>query len=129
GNMGETGCVSWMFKKLGVLQIEKSSISEDSLFELGLSLGCEDIKTEDSEYEVYTEIGIFEKAKAEIKNRDAHIKYAEIEMVPSSYIKIDKEGAKQVLRLIEALEENEDIQHVWSNMDIPDDLIKGDGSI
>ncbi|MEW6103474.1 MAG: YebC/PmpR family DNA-binding transcriptional regulator [bacterium] len=123
GNMGEAGCVLWMFKKLGVLQIEKPSISEDSLFDIGLSLGCEDIKTEDNEYEVYTDVGIFEKAKEELKNKGANIKYAEIEMLPSSYIKIDKDSAKQVLRLIETLEENEDVQHVWSNMDIPEDLL------
>jgi len=124
GNMGEAGCVSWMFKKMGVIGVSKESISEDELFELSLSLGCEDIKTEDNEYEVYTDVGSFERVKEGLKSKGANIKYAEIEMIPNAYIKVDKNASLQVLKLITSLEENEDVQHVWSNMDIPEDLLQ-----
>ncbi len=123
GSMGESRCVSWMFKKMGVISVLKSSIPEDEIFNLALSLGCDDIKTEEEEYEIYIDTGGFERVKEGLKARGANIKYAEIEMIPSSYIKIEPNSAKQVLKLIEALEENEDIQHVWSNMDMPEDLI------
>lgn len=124
GNMGEAGCVLWMFKKMGVIGIKKESIQEDTLFDLSLSLGCEDIKTEDTEYEVYTDVGSFERVKDGLKEKGADIKYAEVEMIPNTYLKIDENGAKQVMKLIESLEENEDVQHVWSNMDIPEGLLR-----
>lgn len=124
GNMGEVGCVLWMFKKMGVIGIEKENMHEDTLFDLSISLGCEDIKTEDIEYEVYTDIESFERVKEGLKEKGANIKYAEIEMIPNTYLKIDENSAKQVMKLIESLEENEDVQHVWSNMDIPEGLLK-----
>lgn len=124
GSMGEAGCVSWMFKKMGVIGIEKGSITEDAIFDLSISLGCEDIKTEDTEYEVYTDVESFERVREGLKEKGVNIKYAEIEMIPNTYIKIDENAAKQVMKLIESLEENEDIQHVWSNMDIPESLLK-----
>lgn len=124
GSMGSAGCVSWMFKKMGVVGIEKESITEDALFDISLSLGCEDIKTEDMEYEIYTDVESFERIKEGLKEKGVNIKYAEIEMIPNTYIKIDEKEAKQVMKLILSLEENEDIQHVWTNMDIPESLLK-----
>ncbi|HAW49503.1 TPA: YebC/PmpR family DNA-binding transcriptional regulator [bacterium] len=123
GNMGEAGCVSWVFKKMGVLGIDTSSINEDDLLEQAISLGADDIKTEESEYEIYVKPDNFEEVKNGLEKHGVKIKYAEIGMVPNSYIKINPQEAKQVLRLVEALEENEDIQHVWSNMDIPGELL------
>lgn len=123
GSMGSTGCVSWMFKKMGVIGIEKASIPEDTLYDLSISLGCNDIKTEDNEYEVYTDVENFEMVRDGLQKNGANIKYAEIEMIPNTYIKVDEKVAQQVMRLISQLEENEDIQHVWSNMDIPESFL------
>ncbi len=123
GNMGEAGCVSWLFNKKGVLTIDKKAISEDKLFEIALSAGAEDIKTEDDEYTITTKPNDFENVREAIKSQGLEIKQAEIEMLPQNYIKVPEKDARQVLKLVEMLEDNDDAQHVWSNMDIPDELL------
>jgi YebC/PmpR family DNA-binding regulatory protein len=123
GNMGEAGCVNWLFNKKGVLTIDKNLISEDKLFDLTVSFGADDITTEDDEYTITTLAENFEDVKEVIKSAGLEIKHAEIEMLPQNYIKIGEKEARQVLKLVEMLEENDDAQHVWSNMDIPDELL------
>jgi YebC/PmpR family DNA-binding regulatory protein len=123
GNMGEAGCVNWLFNKKGVITIDKNLISEDKLFDLVISSGAEDITTEDNEYTVTTLAENFEDVKEAIKSAGLETKQAEIEMLPQNYIKVAEKDARQVLKLVEMLEENDDVQHVWSNMDIPDELL------
>ncbi|MBU1261629.1 YebC/PmpR family DNA-binding transcriptional regulator [bacterium] len=123
GSMGEAGCVSWLFSKKGVLTVDKNLISEDKLFDLTVSSGAEDIKIEDDEYTITTNPGNFENVREAIKSAGFKINHAEIEMLPQNYIKIGEKEAKQVLKLVEMLEENDDAQAVYSNMDIPDELL------
>jgi YebC/PmpR family DNA-binding regulatory protein len=125
GSMGEAGCVSWMFSKKGVLTIERSAVTEDELLDIAITAGAEDIRTEDNEYEITTEPSHFEEIKKALEEAGITPKYAEIAMVPQSYIEIGEKEARQVLKLVESLEENEDVQHVWSNLDIPDQLLTG----
>lgn len=123
GNMGESGCVSWMFSKKGCISIDKNEISEDELLEMIMEAGAEDLKLEDEVYEITTEAHDFEAVKNALSQKGVKIKFAEISMVPQNYIKVDSNVARSVLKLIEALEDYDDVQEVYSNCDIPDEVM------
>lgn len=125
GNLGESGSVSWMFEKKGVIQIDSQSISEDELFEKILDAGADDMTTEDDVFVVTTSFEDFGKILESLKKMKLPIKEAEIEMVPKNTVKIeDEENAKKLLALIETLEDNDDVQNVWANFDIDDELLE-----
>ncbi|MEW6617836.1 MAG: YebC/PmpR family DNA-binding transcriptional regulator [bacterium] len=124
GNMGESGCVSWMFHKKGCLSVDKKEIGEDELLEMIMEAGVEDMKLEDEVYEITTDPQSFEEVKNILTKNGLKLKFAEISMEPQSYIKIDANTARSVLKLIEALEEDEDVQEVYSNSDIPDEVMQ-----
>lgn len=122
GNMG--GSVSWMFAKKGYFSIPKPGIDEDKLMNLALDLGAEDIKSDDEEnFEVITSPRDFEKVKEGLAKNNIKWAEAEITMLPNNYIKLDLQPAKQVMALVEALEDHDDVQNVYSNFDIPDEII------
>ena len=125
GNLAGAGSVSWMFSKKGYILIEKpADIKEDDLLNLVLEAGCEDMKSDEKNYEITCPPQDFEKVKAAIKNRGISWQLAEITMVPASSIKVTGPEAKQVLELVEALEEHEDVQNVYANFDIPDEILE-----
>lgn len=124
GNMAGTGSVSWIFHKKGYLLIEKSKVEEDRLMSIVLEAGAEDMKSEDSNFEVTTDIKDFEKVKQALKDAGIEPQVAELTMVPSSTIKVMGEHAKQVLALVESIEEHDDVQNVYSNFDIPDQILE-----
>lgn len=124
GNLGESGCVSWMFSKKGCISIDKNEIGEDELLEIITQAGAEDLKLEDDVYEIITEVQNFEAVKNALNKNNIKLKFSETSMVPQNYIKIDPNGARSVLKLIETLEDNEDVQEVYSNLDIPDEIIE-----
>jgi len=111
GNLGESGSVGWMFKKKGVLHFEKSKVNEDKLMADAIDAGAEDITTEESVITIETAPDKFEPASAEIT------------MIPTTTIKLEGEDAHKVLKLVDALEENDDVQKVHANFDIPDEII------
>ena len=122
GNMG--GSVSWMFAKKGYFSIPKAGTDEDKLMNLVLDLGAEDMKSGDEHnFEVITSTKDFEKVKEGLVKNNIKWEEAEITMLPSNYIKLDLQPAKQVLALVEALEDNDDVQNVYSNFDIPDEIM------
>ncbi|MDI6781143.1 MAG: YebC/PmpR family DNA-binding transcriptional regulator [bacterium] len=124
GSLGEAGCVSWMFSKKGCIGIKKDVIDEDKLFEIVMEAGADDVKADDAEvYEIITNPGDFIEIKESLKKQKIPIEYDELSMIPQSYIKIEKDLAKQVLALIENLEENDDVSAVYANFDIPDDIM------
>lgn len=124
GNLGENGCVSWMFKKRGMIIIPTSAISEDELMEIALENGAEDMKTEDENYEIYTPVEDYSKVLDAIKAK-IEPESAEIAMLPSTFVKLEGKQAEQMLKLVEKLEELDDIQNVWSNFDIsPEEMEK-----
>ena len=118
GNMGESGCVSWMFSKKGLIAIEASKIDEDSLMTLALDAGADDMKSDGSTYEVYTAPESFEAVLNAIKAKGIETISAEISMIPGTTVKVEGRTAQQVMKLMEALDEHDDVQHVYSNCDI-----------
>ncbi|MBI4778484.1 YebC/PmpR family DNA-binding transcriptional regulator [Candidatus Desantisbacteria bacterium] len=124
GSLGEAGCVSWMFSKKGCIGIKKDAVDEDKLLEIAMEAGADDVKTDDAEvYEIITNPGNFIETKEALKEQKIPIEYDELSMIPQSYIKIERDLARQVLNLIENLEENDDVSEVYANFDIPDDIM------
>lgn len=124
GSMAGAGSTAWMFTKKGFLSIEKDKIGEEELMDLVLEAGAEDFKSEDKCYEVFTDPSSFEAVKDAIQAKNILCVTAEVTMIPNSTVKIVGQEAKQILALMEALEEHEDIQSVYANFDIPDDEIE-----
>jgi len=124
GNLGETGCVSWMFTRKGVILVPQSAIGEDELMEVVVDNGAEDMVKEGSSYEITTATEDFDKVHEALKAKKIPIESAEIAKVPSTYIKLEGKQAEQMLRLYEKLEELDDIQNVWANFDIAEEEIE-----
>ena len=124
GNLGENGCVSWIFAKKGSIVIDKKAIGEDELMELVLEAGAEDVRTEGSEYEVITEPAAFEAVKKAIDEKKIKHLSASIGKIPSNTVKLDAGKAESMLKMMEKLEDNDDVQTVYSNFDIDEDVME-----
>ncbi|MBU1870040.1 MAG: YebC/PmpR family DNA-binding transcriptional regulator, partial [Candidatus Omnitrophica bacterium] len=124
GNMAGAGSVSWMFTMKGYFLIEKSQANEDELMDLVLEAGAEDMKSDDKNYEITTAPQNFEAVKKAIDDKGIKCQDAEVTMLPSSTVKVAGGDAKTVLGLVEALEEHDDVQAVYANFDIPDDILE-----
>lgn len=124
GNLAGSGSVAWVFNKKGYILIDKSQISEDELFTIVVDAGAEDIKTEGKSYEVFCQPQDFEKVKNTLKEKGIKWQIAELTMVPTSTVKVTGNQAKQVLALIEALEDHDDVQKVYANFDIPEEIME-----
>ena len=125
GNLGETGSVGWIFDKKGVITFEKQQVSEDMLMEIGLNAGAEDIKDNGDSWDVITEPASFETVKQALEKENLIPVASEISMIPKTTVSLGKEDAEKMLKLMEALEEHDDIQNVYANFDIPEDIMKG----
>lgn len=125
-NMTSAGAVSFLFQKKGYIVVEKNAVEEDKLMNIVLDAGAEDLKTEDPKiYEILTQPADLDTVKSAIDAKKIPMQSAEITMLPSTTIKItDKATAASILSLMDALEEHEDVQHVYANFDIPDELIE-----
>ncbi len=123
GNMGEAGCVSWMFHKKGYIVVERSKADEDRLMSLALDAGAEDMKSDNNNFEIVTVTKDFEKVKDVLKQNNIEMSVSEITMVPQSYIKLDGKEAEQMLKLMEELEDHDDVQNVYANFDIPEEIM------
>lgn len=124
GNLGEAGCVSWMFSQKGLIVFKKDQVDEDKVYELALEAGADDINEGDKEIEVITEPSSFEIVKAAFDDSELTYILAEVTMIPKSTVKLDGKHAQQMLSLMEALEDNEDVNHVYANFDIPDEVME-----
>ncbi len=124
GNLAGSGAVSFMFNMKGYLLIEKSQAKEDELMAIALDNGAEDFKSDDKNYEIITTTQDFEKVKQAIQNKGIKWQEAEVTMLPTSTVKVVGNEAKQVLALIDALEEHDDVQQVYANFDIPDEILE-----
>jgi YebC/PmpR family DNA-binding regulatory protein len=120
GNLGETGCVSWMFAKKGLIVFEKDKMDEEKLMSVALDAGAEDVRETEKELEVVCEPGVFENVKKQLEQAQLKPLLAEVTMVPQSTIRLAGKEAQQMLRLMESLEDSDDVQHVYANFDIPD---------
>ncbi|MBP7088664.1 MAG: YebC/PmpR family DNA-binding transcriptional regulator [Candidatus Omnitrophica bacterium] len=123
-NMAGAGSVAWIFTTKGYLLINKSQINEEELFSIAIDAGAEDIKTSDKNYEVFCDPKDFENIKETFEKKNIKWELAELTKIPNSSIKITGNEAKQLLSLIEALEEHDDVQKVYANFDIPDEVLE-----
>jgi len=123
GNLGESGCVSWKFSKKGEIIIEGNKITEDELMELALNAGADDVVNEDGMFTVYTSVQDYNKVLEAIKAKGITPVSARIGFIPQNYIKPDTKDAESVLKLIENLEEHDDVQNVSSDLDIDENLL------
>lgn len=125
GSLGEPNSVAWMFSKKGLVTIEKSRVDEDTLMELVLNAGADDMQDADTEWEVHTSVEAFETVREAIEKQGIPMLSAKITMVPSTTVTIEDEDlAAQVIKLMDALEDNDDVQNVYANFDIPDAIME-----
>jgi len=127
GNLGETGCVAWIFEMKGRMTFNSETVTEDQLFEIAIDAGAEDVVTEDDDLVVITNTDDFENVKTVIKDSGLDYTEAEVTMVPQSNVKIDGKEAERMIRLMEALEDSDDVQNVYANFDISEELLEALG--
>jgi len=118
GNMGEAGSVAWMFNKKGYIIVDSSKADEETLMSIAIDAGADDLRNEGSTYEIYTAPESFESVLEAIKAKAIETVSAEVAMIPQTYVKVEGKAAQQVVKLMEALDEHDDVQHVHANFDI-----------
>ena len=118
GNLGESGSVGWMFEKKGYIVVEKSAKSEEELFELAIDAGADDLRDDEDNFEIITSPDAFDAVLTAVKSAGIEPQVAEVEMMPQNYIKLEGADARQMLKLMEALEDHDDVQKVSANFDI-----------
>ncbi len=125
GTLGEVGCVAWMFQKKGYLLVDKSKVDEETLMAIALEGGAEDMKNDPREdnFEIITTPEDLNRVRGAVEGARIPVSLAETTMLPKSYVPLDEKAAEQMMRLTEALEENEDVQNVYANFDIPDEVM------
>jgi len=124
GNLGENGCVAWMFDKKGSIVFDKKAVGEDALMEVALEAGAEDVRDQESEWEVITDPMTFEAVKKAIDQKGWKYLEARVGKIPQNTVKLEAGKAEQMLKLMEKLEDNDDVQNVYANFDIPDDVME-----
>ena len=123
GRIGETGCVGWMFKRMGYIDVEKDKASEEQLLDIALSNGADDLRDDGSNFEVVTSPESYEAVLEAIKGKGIEIAASNVGYLPQNYAKVEGKEAQQVLRLMEELEDHDDVQNVSSNFDISEEEI------
>ncbi len=120
GNLGESGCVSWMFEKKGIILIPKNSTTEDELMEVALDAGADDIQEVDDSFEVSTSVEDFESVKNVLTEKEFNIESSDILRIPTNTVKLDDDKAEKIIKLMEQLEEHDDVQNISANFDTDD---------
>jgi YebC/PmpR family DNA-binding regulatory protein len=121
GNLGETNCVSWMFEKKGYVSLDKDAVDEDTLYGIALGQGAEDITDQGDTYEILTEPDVLNSLRETLETKGIKYNTAEISMIPKTTVRVAGKSAQQALKLLELLEDHDDIQSVYSNFDIDDE--------
>ncbi|MFH1902582.1 MAG: YebC/PmpR family DNA-binding transcriptional regulator [Candidatus Omnitrophota bacterium] len=124
GNLGEVGCVSWMFERKGQISIPRAGVDEDALFTLAIESGAEDVASEPDFFQIYTRPEDLEKVRKAVEEGGVKVKSALLTMQPKTTVRIEGKDAEQLLRLLDALEDHDDVQTVYSNFEISDDLLE-----
>ncbi len=127
GNMGENGCVAWIFSKKGYISIPKGAVQEDVLMEAALEAGAEDVKEDDTYFEVITAPEDFEDVKVAIEEASITFETAEITMLPSNTTDLSGKDAEKMIKLMDAMDDCDDVQKVYTNADIPDEIMESMG--
>lgn len=124
GNMGETGCVNWMFKRKGVFSIdaeENEGLTEDDLMMIALDAGAEDVKSEEGAFEIITQPEDFDAVEKALSDNNVEVAMAEITMIPDTMAELDEEGVAKVQKMLDLLDDLDDVQDVYTNADLPED--------
>jgi len=126
GNLGENGCVAWIFEKKGYLSVPAEGMDEETLMEIALEAGADDIveDTEDKQFEVYSALEAFQAVKEALDAKGVTYQAADITMIPTTTVRLQGKEAEQTLRLMDALEDNDDVQNVYSNFDISQEVME-----
>jgi YebC/PmpR family DNA-binding regulatory protein len=124
GSMGESGSVAWMFEKKGIISLPKQDKSEDEVFEIVLNAGAEDLQSEEEFFEIQTDLESFEPVRRGLLQNNLNIENASLQWVAKNTLSIKGEDAEQVMKLIEALEDCDDVQNVYTNADFDEEFIK-----
>ncbi|MDP8254891.1 MAG: YebC/PmpR family DNA-binding transcriptional regulator [Candidatus Alcyoniella australis] len=127
GNLGENGCVSWLFEKRGLIQFDRGSVDEDSLMEVALEAGADDISEDEDVLEVLTEPSAMQSVRQALVEAGLEPASAEVTSIPQSTVKLTGKQAGQMLRMMDMLEDCDDIQNVWANFDISDEEMEALG--
>lgn len=125
GSLGESGCVSWIFEKKGYILVDKKAVDEDTLLSVALEAGVEDVKNDPKEenYEIIVPPEDLKTVKTKIEEAGIPIALAEVTMLPKNYVPIDGQVAEQMLKLMDALEDHDDVQNVYANFDLPEETM------
>ena len=123
GNLGENGCVAWMFSKKGYIVSEKAAADEDQIMEIAIDAGAEDVREDNGNFEIITEPEDFEAVKTALDDGSIPYLVGEVTMLPQTTANLEGKEAEQMYRLMEALEDCEDVQKVYTNADIPEEVI------
>jgi len=123
GRMGTAGCVAWMFERRGVIQVDATRIKEDELLEVALDAGATDVKAVEKVFEIATIADEMEAVRQTLERKGAPVLEAQVDLIPQSTVRVEGKDAAAVLRLIEALEEQDDVQSVHANYDIADEVL------
>jgi YebC/PmpR family DNA-binding regulatory protein len=124
GNLGEVGSVGWMFDRTGVIVVDATKVDEEELLSLALDAGAADLRRVDRTFEITAAPGDLEAVRRALEARGVPLQSAEVTYVPQSTVRLEGKEAQQVLRLVEGLEELDDVQHVYANFDIPDEVLE-----
>jgi YebC/PmpR family DNA-binding regulatory protein len=120
GNLGEAGCVGWMFERKGYFVVEKAAAEEEKLLDISLSAGADDLREDGDNFEILSAPEAFDAIKSALEAAGVPLSGAEISMIPQNYVKLEGKNAQTMLKLMEALEDQEDVQNVWANFDVDD---------
>jgi YebC/PmpR family DNA-binding regulatory protein len=124
GSLGNSGCVSWMFSKKGLITVGIEGTDEDELMEIALNAGADDMEAAGEVYEITCDPGAFEKLKQPLAEKEIHTEVAEISMVPQNTIDIeDSQTARRIISLMEAFDDHDDVQNAYANFDIPEETM------
>ena len=124
GNLAGAGSVMWQFQEKGVIYLEKEGLDEDEVLEAAIEAGAEDVKVQADTYEVWTDPKEFYSVKQTFEQKGFKIAQAELTLIPQNTVPLDKKDAEKVLKLIEALEELDDVQAVYANFDVPEEVLQ-----
>lgn len=124
GNMGENGCVAWKFDKKGYMVVTKAAIDEEALMEKALEAGAEDVRDDGENWEVISDPEVFEDVKVSLEDEGISIELAEVTMLPQNTTPIEGDNARKLLRLLDALDDCDDVQKVYTDADLPDDIME-----
>ncbi|MCP4405302.1 MAG: YebC/PmpR family DNA-binding transcriptional regulator [bacterium] len=124
GNLGANGCVSWMFHTKGIITVDAEGVDEDKLMEIAIDAGAEDFSNENGVFQVTTDLAGFEEVRSTIEAEGIDMASAELSKIPENTVEVSEKDAAKVIRLMDALENQDDVQNIYANFDIPEEILE-----